>query len=294
MLVLSGGTGTPKLLIGLKELLSPSELSVVVNTAEDLWISGNFVSPDLDTVLYTFADLIDEQRWWGIKEDSFITHNFLKTLGKSEQLALGDKDRAVHIFRSEYLREGASLSKATHLLAEIFGIQQRIFPMTDDPVSTIVATDNGEMHFQEFWVGLKGMPNIVSVRYEGIENARASPGFMDCLDREDVILIGPSNPITSIGPILALPGVRNRLEDKKVVAVSPLVGNRPVSGPAEKFMHACGVPVSDEGVITLLGKIDLFIVDKTSTYQGKCAQMETLMRTREDSLRLAKRLLEQI
>ena len=294
MLVLSGGTGTPKLLLGLKELLSPPELSIVVNTAEDLWISGNFVSPDLDTVLYTLSGLVDERRWWGIKKDSFFTHDFLYDLGKPELLALGDKDRAVHIFRSDLLRKGASLSSATECLAEALGITQRIIPMTDDPVSTIVTTDTGDMHFQDFWVRLKGMPNVLSLRYEGIENARLSPGFLDLLDQEDIILIGPSNPVTSIGPILALPSVRSRLNDKKVVAISPLVGDRPVSGPAAKFMRVRGVPVSDEGVRSLLGKIDLFVVDETSSYQGKCAQLDTFMKSKEDSLRLAKRLLELI
>ncbi len=294
MLVLSGGTGTPKLLLGLKERLSPSNLSVVVNTAEDLWISGNFVSPDLDTVLYTLAGLIDERRWWGIKEDSFFTHNFLHDLGSSELLALGDKDRSVHIFRSDYLRRGASLSRATACLGEALGIKQRVVPMTDDPVSTIVTTDAGDMCFQDFWVALKGNPNVLSVRYDGIENARPSPSFLDLLDREDIILIGPSNPVTCIGPILALPNIRSQLNDKKVVAISPLIGDRPVSGPAAKFMHASGVPVNDDGVRSLLGKIDLFVVDERSNFRGKCAQLDTFMRSKEDSLRLAKRLLELI
>ncbi|VVB69182.1 2-phospho-L-lactate transferase [uncultured archaeon] len=294
MLVFSGGTGTPKLLLGLKELLLPEILSVVVNTAEDLWISGNYVSPDVDTVLYTLADLIDERRWWGIKGDRTLTHDFLLALGHQERLLLGDKDRAVHIFRSEWLRQGLGLYRATEALARSLGIKQKVVPMSDDPVSTFITTREKKMHFQDFWVGLKGRPDILSITFEGIDSANPCQSFLDLLEQEDTILLGPSNPVTSIGPILALPGVRARLREKKVVAVSPLVGDRPVSGPAAKLMSACNVPVSDEGVRSLLGKVDLFVVDKTSSYQGECVRLDTLMRSKKDSLELAKSLLELI
>ena len=294
MLVLSGGTGTPKLLRGLKELLMPDELSIVVNTAEDLWISGNYISPDVDSVLYTLADMIDETKWWGIKGDKTLTHDFLLALGVDEKLTLGDKDRAVHIFRSNLLRCGMNLSLATKALAGALGVEQKVIPMTDDVVSTVVDTSEGKMHFQDFWVGLRGRPKVKSIIFKGLENAIPSEGFLDMLKKEDTILIGPSNPVTSIGPILAMPGVRERLRNKKVVAVSPFVGNRPVSGPAAKFMEACNVTASDEGVVSLLRDIDLFIVDKNSNYSGKCVRMNTLMRTRNESLRLAKGLLELI
>ncbi len=294
MIVFSGGTGTPKLLRGLKELLLPESLSVVVNTAEDLWISGNYVSPDVDTVLYTLAGLIDEKRWWGIKGDRTLTHDFLLALGHQEQLTLGDKDRATHIFRSDLLRRGLSLSRATEALARSLGIKQKVVPMSDDPVSTIITTREGKMHFQDFWVGLKGVPEVLSLTFKGIGSAVPSRGFLNQLEQEDTVLLGPSNPVTSIGPILALPGVRASLENKNVVAISPLVGDRPVSGPAAKFMQAAGVPVSDEGVISLLGKVDIFVVDKTSNYSGECIRLDTLMRNKKDSLRLAKSLLELI
>lgn len=291
MIVLGGGTGTPKLLKGLKELLPPEDLSVVVNTAEDLWVSGNYVSPDVDSVLYTLCDLIDEKRWWGIKGDRTITHNFLLTLGVNEKLVLGDKDRAVHIFRSELLRCGVSLSQATAALARALGVEQRVVPMTDDSVSTFISTPGGPMHFQDFWVGLKGKPEVLSVDLRGIDRAAPSEGFLDLLEKENTILIGPSNPVTSIGPILELPGVRERLESKRVVAVSPFVGDRPVSGPAARFMEAVGAPASDEGVRSLIGKADLFVVDSKSSYQGDCVRMSTLMRTKRESLKVAEKLL---
>ena len=294
MLVLSGGTGTPKLLLGLKELLPEAELNVIVNTAEDIWISGNLVSPDLDTVLYTLAGVADQEKWWGLADDTFHTHSFLEKLGKKELLQLGDKDRALHIYRSELLRGGASLSRATEKLALALGIAQRVVPMSDDSISTLVSTPQGEMHFQEFWVGHKGRMEILSVRYRGIEDARPSEGFLELLEREETVLLGPSNPVTSLGPILALRGVRERLLQKKVVAVSPLVGDKPVSGPAAQLMRAVGVPASDEGVAALLGKVDLFVVDSHSSYREECLRLDTLMRCKDDSLRLAGSMIELI
>jgi len=291
MLVLSGGTGTPKLLMGLKELVPPEQLSIVVNTAEDLWLSGNYISPDLDSVLYTLADMIDEKRWWGIKGDRTWTHDFLISLGLQEKLVIGERDRAVHIFRSDLLRRGASLSQATEALAEALGIAQKVVPMSDDPVSTILSTSEGQMHFQDFWVALKGKPAVSGISFIGMDRARPSPAFLERLDREETVLIGPSNPVTSIGPILALPGIRERLAKKRVVAVSPLLEDRPASGPAAKFMAALGAPAGDEGVRLLLGKVDLFIVDKKSSYPGECRRMSTRMKTRRESRKVAQELL---
>ncbi len=291
MLVLSGGTGTPRLLMGLKELVPPEQLFIVVNTAEDLWLSGNYISPDLDSVLYTLADMIDEKRWWGIKGDRTWTHDFLISLGLQEKLVIGERDRAVHIFRSDLLRRGASLSQATGALAEALGIAQEVVPMSDDPVSTILSTSEGQMHFQDFWVALKGKPAVSGISFIGMDRARPSPAFLERLDREETVLIGPSNPVTSIGTILALPGIRERLAKKRVVAVSPLLADRPASGPAAKFMAALGAPAGDEGVRSLLGKVDLFIVDKKSSYQGECRRMSTRMKTRRESRKVAEELL---
>jgi LPPG:FO 2-phospho-L-lactate transferase len=294
MIVLSGGTGTPKLLTGLKDLVDSKDLSVVVNTAEDLWISGNLVSPDVDTVLYTLAGIVDEVRWWGIRRDSFHTTGFLRTLGNPEILSLGDNDRAVHIFRSELMRRGESLSSATQCLGKALGVRQKVVPMTDDPVSTMITTPTGEMHFQDFWVGLGGAPEVVSLRFQGVEQASPSPGFLELLKNDDPVLIGPSNPVTSIGPILAVPGVRELLKGKKVAAISPMVGNKPVSGPATKFMKAVGVPPDDEGVAELLGDLDIFVVDKESGYSGECVRLDTLMKSKVDSKRLARSIIELI
>ncbi len=292
MLVLSGGTGTPKLLRGLARLLGPEEITVVVNTAEDVWISGNLVSPDLDTVIYTLSGLIDDDRWWGIKGDSFATHTYLKNLGFKEMLAIGDRDRAFHILRSEMIRRGHTLSEATEWMRNALNIKMKIFPMSDDPVATIITTPLGDMHFQEFWVERGGEPEVLSIRFDGIDDARPSRGFLDALRSEETILIGPSNPVTSISPILSLRGVRDALADKTLVAVSPFEGDRPFSGPAAKFMRALGFKPDDHGVISILGDVDVFIVSEGSSYTGRCVRLNTRMESMEDSIRLARDLIE--
>jgi len=295
LIVLSGGTGTPKLLVGLKEVLNPPDLTVVANTADDLWISGNLVSPDLDTVVYTLAGLVDRSRWWGIENDSFRTSEFLKSLGHEEVLTLGDMDRAVHIFRSDLMRSGVGLSKATEELCRSLGVRERVVPMTDDPVSTMISTPQGEMDLQTYWVKKKGRLSVEAIRFRGIEEARPSSVFMNALSGDDPVLIGPSNPVTSIGPILALESVREMMNKKdRVIAVSPLVGDRPVSGPAAEFMRAWGYPVTDRGVADLLGCVDLMVVGPKSEYKGSCVRMNTTMNCEEDSVRLARDIVELI
>ncbi|HOO53419.1 MAG TPA: 2-phospho-L-lactate transferase [Methanothrix sp.] len=313
-MVLSGGTGTPKLLVGLAKVLDPTDLTVVANTADDLWVSGNLVSPDLDTVLYTLAGMIDRNKWWGIENDSFETHDFLSGLGHRELLALGDRDRAIHIFRSDLLRKGLTLSQATEKLCGALKIAGKVIPMTDDQVSTMVSTPEGEMHLQEFWVGRGGQPEVKAVRFRGIEDALPSLEFLKALERaerdNEPVLIGPSNPVSSIGPILALRGVRDQLEkmsgkgkkeiegerDRKrksrVVAISPLVGGKPLSGPAAKFMRAWGFPVTDQGVADLLGCVDLMVVSPESDYLGPSVRLDTVMKDERDSLRLAKEIVK--
>jgi len=228
---------------------------------------------------------------WGIKGDRTVTNDYLIALGIKEKLQIGDRDRAVHIFRSDLMRQGASLSQATEKLAETLGVMQRVVPMTDNKVSTMLYTSEGLMHFQDFWVGRRGKPEIVSILFGGLKEAKPSEGFLELLETEDTVLIGPSNPVTSIGPILKLPGVREKLETKKIIAVSPLIGDKPVSGPADKLMTALEYPVTDEGVREMLGKVDIFVVDKKSRYEGECLRMSTRMKTKARSLKVAEELL---
>lgn len=296
MIILSGGTGTPKLLDGLKEILPPEELTVVVNTAEDLWVSGNLISPDLDTVLYLFSGQIDRKNWWGIENDTFRTYERMQELGVEESLKLGDMDRATHIIRSNFIRDGASLTEATVKLASLLGIKANILPMSDDPVSTCIETLKGVMHFQDFWVGKHGEPEVLGVDIRGVSEASVAKKVMEALEKDDRVLIGPSNPITSIGPIISLPGMRELLKQKKVVAVSPIIGNAPVSGPAGKLMQACGLEVSSMGVAEYYQEfLDVFVFDERDRADEfafeklgcRACRADTLMTSTEKSRELA-------
>ncbi|WP_457550563.1 2-phospho-L-lactate transferase [Archaeoglobus sp.] len=296
IVVLSGGTGTPKLLQGLKDL---ADLTVIVNTAEDIWISGNKICPDIDSVIYALAEIIDEERWWGIRGDSFRTHEQLKRLGFDEFMMIGDLDRATHIFRSELLRQGYTLTEATKKLKNAFGVKAEVLPMCEEDVATIIVTPQGEMHFQEFWVKRKGEPEVLDIYFKGIENAKATDDVVKALECCDGVIIGPSNPITSVMPILLVKGIKERLRRKKVVAVSPIVGNRPVSGPAGKFMRAKGYEVSPLGVVEVYADfLDVLVVDSSDAdlvgkYKGiEVVATDTIMKGKEDAKRLSEFLLE--
>lgn len=263
MIFLSGGTGTPKLLSGLKEIISEEKIKVIVNTAEDMWVSGNLVCPDIDSVLYTLSGLIDENKWWGIKNDTFTTHEALKSKNYYEPMMLGDMDRATHIARSELLREGKNLTEATAKIASEFGIKAKILPMSDDYVATMIQTSDEKMHFQKFWIEKKGEPDVLGVEFEGSKIPEPTESVLSALKSENTVFIGPSNPITSIGPILSLSGITDILKEKYVVAISPIIGKQAVSGPAGKLMAACGFEVSSYGVFEFYREfLDLMIVDE--------------------------------
>lgn len=301
MLVLSGGTGTPKLLEGLRNILPEENITVVVNTAEDMWVSGNLVTPDIDTVLYLFSGKLDTSKWWGIKNDTFMTYEALRSLGHDEIMRLGDQDRATNIMRSDLLRAGRSLTEATQELARALGIRAEILPMSDDPVKTMVTTPSGKIHFQEFWVKEHGKPDVLEVGQEGIEKAAIAPAVLEALEKEEYVLIGPSNPITSIGPILALQGMKELLKKKTVIAVSPIIGKEPVSGPAGKLMAARSLEVSSAGVVDCYGDIlDIMILDERDEYgisalkNAKCKMLiaDTLMKNVDKSTALARAVVD--
>lgn len=300
MIILSGGTGTPKLLNGLRSLIPPEDITVVVNTAEDIWVSGNLITPDIDTILYLLSGRLDTEKWWGVAGDTFRTHETMKSSGFDEGMMLGDLDRATHIMRSDILRNGGTLTSSIRKLCGAFGIRTDILPMSEDPVSTMITTPQGKMHYQDFWVKNHGEPDVVDVSMDGISDAAIAPAVLEALEMDDKMLIGPSNPITSIGPILALTGMRKILKQKKVVAVSPIIGKEPVSGPAGKLMQARGFEVSSVGVAMCYQDIvDVFVIDERDTADisdfddigCEIVRADTLMKSVDVSVELSKQIL---
>ncbi len=288
---LSGGTGTPKLLRGYSKL--SDDFSVVVNVAEDVWVSGNKICPDIDSVVYALAGIIDDKKWWGIKGDSFTTHEMLKKLGFDEKMMIGDMDRATHIARSEMLRKGLSLTEATKRLSKAMGVKAEVLPVCNEEFSTYIKTPEGWMHFQEFWVERRGEPEVLGVEFQGIEKAKVSKDVVSAIERSDVVVIGPSNPITSIGPIVSVRGVKELLEEKPVIAVSPVVGKKAVSGPASKLMRAMGFEVSADGVAECYSDfLDLIVVHESDECEWKHVKTNIIMKNEEDEVRLARFLLE--
>lgn len=300
MIILSGGTGTPKLLNGLRSLIPPEDITVVVNTAEDIWVSGNLITPDIDTILYLLSGRLDTEKWWGVAGDTFRTHETMKSSGFDEGMMLGDLDRVTHIMRSDILRSGGTLTSAIRKLCGAFNIKADVLPMSDDPISTMITTPQGKMHYQDFWVKNHGEPDVLDVSMDGISDAAIAPAVLEALEMDDKMLIGPSNPITSIGPILALTGMRKILKQKKVVAVSPIIGKEPVSGPAGKLMQARGFEVSSVGVAMCYQDIvDVFVIDERDTADisdfddigCEIVRADTLMKSVDVSVELSKQIL---
>ena len=250
IVALTGGTGGAKLVEGLAAVLDPKELTVVCNTGDDCIFHGLYVCPDIDTIVYTLAGLSDDEKGWGLKGDTFAALEQLRRLGSEAWFNLGDKDLATHILRTRLLNEGLKLSAITERIRRALGVETAILPMSDDRIETRIQTPSGELSFQEFFVKERWAPEVLAVRFTGVEKSLASPGVLDAIRTADAIIVCPSNPVTSIGPILAVPEVRAALEQTEapVVGVSPIIGDMAISGPAHKLMGVRGWESSPLGV----------------------------------------------
>ena len=297
LVLLSGGTGGVKLLSGLKEVYQEEKLAVIVNTADDKWLPHGYFSPDIDSVLYALAGLIDEDRWYGLRGDTYNTHEMLRILGYDEFLNIGDKDRAIHIYRGEMLKE-MKLCGIVERLRKVFKIKVKVFPMSNDKVTTMILTPRGMMDIQEFLVKNRAELEVLDVYFDGIEKARACSHALDSIKKADGIIIGPSNPITSILPILSIKEIGREIKRKmdKCVAVSPLIRGKAVSGPAEKFLRAKGYTPTIESLIEIYGGyISKLVVDEkeeVETQEIEIYKTKILMKTQRDRETLAKFLLE--
>ena len=269
--VFSGGTGTPKLLQGLKEIVDPSDLTIIVNTLENNFFSGVYVSADIDTVLYTMSDMINDEFWYGVKNDTFITHDRLEELGCGELLRIGDIDRATKIQKTQLMQK-YGLKKACEIQAKNMGIESKIIPMSEEQSEIKIVTDIGELEFHDFLIKYQSEPNVLDLKFSQVNPAE---GIIDAIKNSEAVIIGPSNPITSISPILSLEGVRDALKEAHVIAVSPIIGSDAVSGPASKFMEALGVEVSSVGVASLYQDFldNIVIDDKDSDLKPQLNQI---------------------
>ena len=257
--ILSGGTGTPKLLQGIKEIVDPKDLTIIVNTLENDYFSGVYVSADIDTVLYTMSDMINDELWYGVKDDTFITHERLEEMGCHELLRIGDIDRATKIQKT-LLMEKYTLQESVDIQSKQMGIKSKIIPMSNENSDIKIITDIGELAFHDFLIKHQCEPEVLDVVFS---KTAPADGLIESINDSDIVIIGPSNPITSILPILSLDGVRDALKNKYVVAVSPIIGNDSFSGPASKFMKALNIEVSSLGVAEFYKDfLDVIVIDE--------------------------------
>ncbi len=305
VLILAGGVGGAKLALGLARALPPDRLVIVGNTGDDETFHGLHVSPDLDTLMYTLAGLADPERGWGLAGDTFQALAMLERYGAPAWFQLGDRDLATHLERTYLLGQGRSLTEATRHLCQRLGVAHPIVPMSDQAVRTIVETDAGTLAFQEYFVQRGCEPRVTAIRFEGAEAARPSPDFDRALDRADALVFAPSNPLVSVGPVLAVQGVRERLERFKGprVAVSPLVGGQALRGPAAKMMRELGEEATCVGVARrLAGLCDVLVIDGVDAGLAQAvraagpepAVRDTIMANDADKERLAREVLDLI
>ncbi|MDD2643456.1 MAG: 2-phospho-L-lactate transferase [Methanobacteriaceae archaeon] len=297
--ILSGGTGTPKLIQGLKNIVDAEDINIIVNTVENDYFSGVYVSADIDTVLYTLSDIINEDLWYGIKDDTFITNERLSEIGSPELLRIGDKDRSTKIQKTLLLKD-YSLTEAVDIQRKGLNIKSKVYPMSDEDSEIKILTDKGEMEFHDFLIKEQMKPEVLDVIYS---NVKPAPEIINTIQNSDIVIIGPSNPITSILPILKLDGVIDALKSTYVVGVSPIVGGSAVSGPANKFMNALGYETSSYGIASIyksfLNKMVIDLKDENLKSEiGKIIPevtvTNTIMKTMEDKKNLAKNCLKKI
>ncbi|MFV3126833.1 2-phospho-L-lactate transferase [Niveispirillum sp. KHB5.9] len=299
-LALAGGVGGARLAAGLARALPAGHLTVAVNTGDDFDHVGLHVAPDIDTVTYTLAGINNAEQGWGIGGESWAAMGALTRLGGPDWFLLGDQDLATHILRTQRMRAGETLSAITADFAARLGISQTIVPMSDDPVRSIVETDEGTLPFQEYFVRRRCEPRFRSIRFEGAETARPAAGLLAALDDPALagIILCPSNPILSVRPILSLPGIADRLRARRVpiVAVSPFIGAKAVKGPAGKIFAELGLAPTPSGLIACYdGLIDGLVIDHEDT-DAACPVRRhvtgTLMRDSDDQTRLAREVLD--
>lgn len=300
---LAGGIGAAKFLTGLVKLVKEEELTVIVNTGDDIELYGLHISPDIDIVTYTFAGIVDENKGWGIRGDTFRCLNAIKRLNGEAWFNLGDLDFATHMFRTALLKEGRGLSEVTALISKALGLKVKILPMTDDRVETRILTKEGLVHFEEYLVKNGARDEVLGVEFVGANVAKPAVGVVEAILDSELVIVCPSNPIVSIGAILGVRGVREALKQAsgRRVAVSPIVAGYPIKGPADKLLRGLGFEVSAFSVAKLYADfLDLFVIDLADAAEKEKIEdlgievkvANTVMRSLKDKILLAKVILE--
>jgi LPPG:FO 2-phospho-L-lactate transferase len=299
---LAGGVGASKLLLGLYDGMDPTRLTAIVNTGDDITLHGLKISPDLDIVTYTLAGIIDPKKGWGVRRETFHLLQRLAAFGRINWFNLGDRDLATHIHRTAMLADGKTLTDAAESIRAALGVKSRILPMCNQPVPTIIDSDEGPLHFQEYLVKRRAEPVVRGIRFDNVESATPAPGVLEAIRDADQIIICPSNPLISIGPILAVPGIRPALRARRkvVIAICPIVGGKSLKGPSDKMLAQLGYESSAQAVAKLYADFTgTFVVDPADELQSqaieklgmKVAVLPTVMKTRADKRKLAKYVL---
>lgn len=302
IVLLVGGVGGAKLAFGLAQIIPPQNLTIIVNTGDDFEHYGLQICPDLDTVMYTLAGIVDPLNGWGIANDSIATLGMLARYGETTWFRLGDQDIATHLLRTQRLRQGHTLTAVTQYLSLSLGVRPTILPMTDDRVATIVrTTEYGELSFQDYFVRHRWQPTIESLRYDGADTAGMTPQVYEAIERADAILIGPSNPWLSIAPILAIEAIRTAICARNIprVALTPIVQGRALKGPAAKIMAELGYDVSVESVLSYYDSfINGFVYDHKDNpivhTDLRLLAIDTIMNTPADKARVATHIMNWI
>ena len=300
---LSGGTGTPKLLQGISSYINPHNITIIGNTGDDWPYYGLHVSPDIDSVLFTMSNIIDKAKWWGIKNDTFnMVKSLQQTLKEDIWFNLGDQDAGFCLYRTWLLSEGFTLTEATDKIVKKLNIRSKILPMANQAIKTIVKTKKENLHLQEYWVRYKGEPDVIDVYFEG-DLRNTTTDVINSIKEADYIILGPSNPVSSIGPIIGIHSIKEALQITKAkkIAISPIIGESAISGPTPKFLKAWGYKVSPVSIVQLYKDfLDIFILSKSDKgfnesimeYGVTPINEDIIIRTSEDAKRVMSKILE--
>ena len=301
--VLAGGTGSVKLVRGL--VAQHDKVNVITNVGDNYWLYGLYVCPDIDTIIYGLADLLDQDKGWGIKKDTFNFLRQMEVFGEDTWFRVGDRDAATHLIRTNMLKNGKNLSDITKWMCEKFAVSANIIPVTDNTVETRITTNKGDLHLQEYWVKHRGMDPVEGIQYIGADKARPNPEAINAIHDADMVILAPGNPLTSIGPMLQIKGIRKELSKikRKVVAISPLIGDDSISGPAAKYMQAAGIESNAYGLAKMYSDVcsniivdtkDKALVKKIQSLDMKVYETKITMKNKLSEDALANFILKQV